>query len=353
MSTMTESVSGAESIESVRAEGGPDAATDDAEPIISVKNIGVEFGLQARHRSLRQLLIKGRAGRPTGKFWALRDVSFDVPAGQAIGVVGRNWQGKTTLLKLIAGVMLPDEGTATVRAGVAPLIALRGGFAPDLTARDNIYLVAGLHGMDRAAIDEKFDQIVEFAEIQGFLDTPFRHFSSGMRVRLAFSVVSELGEPILLVDEGLAVGDKAFKKKCYAKITSMLAEGRTLFLVSHAAGDLKRFCDRGLYLRGGRLIADGPMDDVLEQYREEEGGSERRGKRSKAGGPRKGKGLKRTPGAGADGDAEAAAPRKQAKPDDAAPQQAMPADSKLPEAGPSRVGALPNVHGSPDPQSMT
>lgn len=241
--------------------------TEQGTPIISVDRVGVQFDLRSRHRGIRELLFRGHIGQSTTKFWALKDISFEVNAGEAIGVVGRNGQGKSTLLKIVAGVMLPDEGSVVLRGGVAPLIEMTGGFVADLTARDNIFLAAGLHGMNRSLIEEKFDSIVDFAEISGFLDTPYRHLSSGMRVRLAFSVVSQLDEPILLVDEVLAVGDRAFREKCYTKITSMLAEGRTLFFVSHSAADLRRFCTRGLLLSQGRLIADSSIETVLDDYK--------------------------------------------------------------------------------------
>lgn len=241
--------------------------TETTAPIISVRGVGVQFDRQARHRGVRELLIKGRAGRSTTRFWGLRDISFDVQPGEAIGVVGRNGQGKSTLLKIVAGVMLPDEGTVTLRGGVAPLIAMTGGFVSSLTARENIYLTAGLHGMSRATIDAKFDEIIDFADLRAFLDTPFRHLSSGMKVRLAFSVVSQLDEPILLVDEALAVGDRVFKEKCYERIDQILAEGRTLFFVSHSSSDLKRFCQRGLLLKQGRLVADDSIDAILKTYR--------------------------------------------------------------------------------------
>lgn len=237
-----------------------------SDPVISVQGVGVQFNRRSKQLGARELLTRGRSGAASQKFWALRDVSFDVQPGEAIGVVGRNGQGKSTLLKLVAGVMLPDEGAVRVTQGVAPLIEITGGFVPDLTARDNIYLAAGLHGMKKETINEKFDAIVEFAEVREFLDTPYRHYSSGMKVRLAFSVVSQLDEPILLVDEVLAVGDKAFKDKCYKRIDELLDEGRTLFLVSHSAKDLKRFCTRGLYLDGGKLVNDAPIDDILSQY---------------------------------------------------------------------------------------
>lgn len=235
-------------------------------PIIQVEDLGVEFNFRSRQASAREFLFRGKRGVSSDKFWGLRNISFSVQPGEAIGVVGRNGQGKSTLLKMVAGVMLPDEGLVRLNAGVAPLIEITGGFVPDLTARDNIYMAAGLHGMKREVIDSKFDDIVEFAEIREFLDTPFRHFSSGMKVRLAFSVVVQLDEPILLVDEVLAVGDKAFKIKCYDRIDSLLAEGRTLFLVSHSARDLRRFCERGLYLDKGRLVLDGPVEEVLQRY---------------------------------------------------------------------------------------
>ncbi len=235
-------------------------------PIIEVDNVGVEFNFRSRQAGLREFLFRGKRGVSSEKFWALRNVSFSVQPGEAIGVIGRNGQGKSTLLKLVAGVMLADEGRVKVDAGVAPLIEITGGFVPDLTARDNIYMAAGLHGMKQEVIDSKFDEIVEFAGIRSFLDTPFRHFSSGMKVRLAFSVVVQLDEPILLVDEVLAVGDTAFKNKCYDKIDSLLTEGRTLFLVSHSAKDLRRFCKRGLYLNEGELVLDGPLKEVLKRY---------------------------------------------------------------------------------------
>jgi len=243
-----------------------------AEPVISVRDAGVHFSRGRRHRSFRDFVIKGDRGLRTGEFWALEDISFDVRAGEAIGVVGRNGQGKSTLLKLIAGVMLPDRGEVSVTAGVAPLIEITGGFVSDLTVRDNIALTAGLHGMTRSVIAERFDEMVEFAEIGDFLYTPYKHLSSGMKVRIAFAVVSRLEEPIILVDEVLAVGDKAFKRKCYARIEELIAAGRTFFLVSHNEGDLRRFCTRGLYLRQGHLEADGPMDDVLDEYEKNSGG---------------------------------------------------------------------------------
>lgn len=236
-------------------------------PVIEVQSVGIQFSRNRRRKlRLREILFKGRSSSPRGAFWALRDVTFAIEPGEAVGLVGANGQGKSTLLKLIAGVMLPDEGSVRVDAGVAPLIELKGGFVGDLTARDNIWLTAGLHGLTQAQIEERFDEIVEFAEVGDFLDTPFRHFSSGMQVRLGFSVITTLDEPVVLVDEVLAVGDRRFREKCYTRMEELVSGGKTLFLVSHSERDLKRFCTRGLYLDGGRLKVDGPIDAALEAY---------------------------------------------------------------------------------------
>lgn len=250
-----------------------EVARGGAEPFdIRVDGLGVRFRRNRRgRRSFKDLLAGRRRRTRPGEFWALRDVSFDVRPGEAIGVVGRNGQGKSTLLKLVAGVMLPDEGSVTVTGGVAPLIEITGGFVDDLTVRDNVYLTAGLHGMSRPQIDVRFDDIIGFAEIGDFLDTPYKHLSSGMKVRIAFAVISQLEEPIMLVDEVLAVGDKAFREKCYARIDELLAGGRTLFFVSHNERDLRRFCTRGLYLDKGALVLDASIDEVLEHYNRDYG----------------------------------------------------------------------------------
>lgn len=238
--------------------------------IISVTGLGVRFKRnRSSRRSFKDLLAGSKRRTRPGEFWALRDVSFDVAPGEAIGVVGRNGQGKSTLLKLVAGVLLPDEGTVKVRGGVAPLIELTGGFVGDLTVRDNVWLTAGLHGLSKREISEQFDEIIAFAEAEAVVDTPFKHLSSGMKVRVAFAVVSQLDEPVLIVDEVLAVGDKAFRAKCYRRIDELLADGKTLFLVSHNERDLRRFCTRGLYLNKGALVLDAPIDEVITRYNSE------------------------------------------------------------------------------------
>jgi ABC-2 type transport system ATP-binding protein len=240
-----------------------------ARPIIEVESLGIRFD-RKRGKKKRRVkdVLTGRAPvRPAEKdFWALRDVSFTVEPGEAVGLVGSNGHGKSTLLKLMAGVLLPDEGNVAVRGGVAPLIEITGGFVGGLTARDNIWLTAGLHGLSKKQIEDRFDEIVDFSEVGEFLDTPFRQFSSGMKVRLGFSVITSLDEPIVLVDEVLAVGDRAFREKCYVRMESLLSGGRTLFLVTHSEPSLRRFCTRGLYLNTGKLITDGTVDEAIDQY---------------------------------------------------------------------------------------
>ena len=246
--------------------------TTAVEGTIVVDGLGVRFKRSRSSRRNFKDLFAGRTRRTRpGEFWALRDVSFAVTPGEAIGVVGRNGQGKSTLLKLVAGVMLPDEGGVTVAGGVAPLIEITGGFVNDLTVRDNVYLTAGLHGMPRREIDARYDEIIDFAELHESVDTPYKHLSSGMKVRLAFAVISRLEEPIILVDEVLAVGDMAFREKCYSRIEELLAGGRTLFFVSHSERDLLRFCTRGLYLDKGALVMDGAIKDVVARYNAEYG----------------------------------------------------------------------------------
>jgi ABC-2 type transport system ATP-binding protein len=239
------------------------------DPVISAHHLGIEFYRnRKRNISIREIVLKGKSTAPTEKFWAVNDVTFDVAQGEAVGLVGANGHGKSTLLKLIAGVLIPDSGRVEVRGGVAPMIELTGGFQNDLTGRENIYLTGGLHGLSKETIDEKFEEILDFSELHEFVDTPFRHYSSGMKVRLGFAVVTSLDEPIVLVDEVLAVGDRRFKEKCYLRMEELLGDGRTLFMVSHNEADLRRFCQRGLYMRHGQLAMDGSVTDCLAAYNE-------------------------------------------------------------------------------------
>jgi ABC-2 type transport system ATP-binding protein len=241
--------------------------TKTAAPVIVASDLGIQFKRNRRHRrSFKDLFSESsRRARPD-EFWALRNVNFSVQPGESVGVVGRNGQGKSTLLKLVADVLIPDEGRVAVTGGVAPLIEITGGFVDDLSVRENVFLTAGLHGMSVAEIESRFDEIIDFADIGDFLDTPYKHLSSGMRVRIAFAVISRLEEPILLVDEVLAVGDRQFKEKCYRRIDELLAGGRTMFFVSHSEADLLRFCTRGIYLDKGKVILDGPIQAVVDRY---------------------------------------------------------------------------------------
>jgi ABC-2 type transport system ATP-binding protein len=239
---------------------------------ITVNDLGINFHLNMRGKRRRKRTVRdifrpgGGAAKFERTFWALRNIDFTIAPGEAVGILGGNGSGKSTLLRLIAGVLLPDEGTVHVNGGVGAMLELSAGFVGALTARDNVYLLSALHGFSRDEVDQRFDEIVQWAEVEDFVDTPIRHFSSGMRARLAFSVVTRLEEPILLVDEVLAVGDAAFRRKCSGVMENMLADGRTLLLVSHNDKDLRRLCTRGIYLSSGRMKADGPIDDVLEMY---------------------------------------------------------------------------------------
>jgi ABC-2 type transport system ATP-binding protein len=240
-------------------------------PVIEATNVGIEFYRnRKRNFSVREVVFKGRSTSPKETFWAVRNATFDVVQGEAVGLVGANGSGKSTLLRLIAGVMIPDEGTVTVNGGVAPLIELTGGFQGEMTCRENVYLTAGLHGLSKAAIDERFDDIIGFAELQDFIDTPFRHLSSGMKVRLGFSVVTTLDEPVVLVDEVLAVGDRKFQEKCFTRMEELLSGHRTLFMVSHSEKNLTRFCTRGIYLRHGEVIVDGGIEETLKAYNDDQ-----------------------------------------------------------------------------------
>lgn len=241
-----------------------------SQPIIEARDLGIRFVRnRKRNLRLREMIIHRGGRQPSGEdFWPLRHVSFDIQPGEAVGVIGKNGTGKSTMLRLIAGVLIPDEGTIKARGGVAPLLELSAGFSTDLTGRENVHLVGSLHGLSQQFLNRKFDEIVEFAgeQVQKAIDTPVRHYSSGMKVRLGFSVIAQLHHPILLVDEVTAVGDAEFRAKCYATIDRLLAEGRTMVLVSHSEGDLTRFCKRGLYFDRGELKLDGTIREALDAY---------------------------------------------------------------------------------------
>ena len=198
--------------------------------------------------------------------WALKNISFQIKSGEVVGIIGRNGVGKSTLLKILSGITDPTEGYADIYGRVGSLLEVGTGFHPELTGRENIYLNGAILGMRRAEIESKLDEIVAFAEIDKFLDTPVKHYSSGMYVRLAFSVAAHLEPDILLVDEVLAVGDMAFQRKCLGKMDDVAQEGRTVLFVSHNMGLLQMLCERGILLQQGTVFADGTITEVVDAY---------------------------------------------------------------------------------------
>jgi len=216
------------------------------------------------HRTIKQITIAAiRRQQISDTFNAVDDVSFTIEQGESVGLMGLNGSGKSTLLKMINGVMRPDEGEILTRGRIAGLIATGAGFHPQLSGRDNVYLNAAILGMSEAETKRKFDQIVEFADIGRFLDTPVGHYSSGMFSRLGFAVAVHTDSDIFLVDEVLAVGDRPFKKKCMARMQEIRDEGRTMLYVSHASASVRKMCDRVLVLEKGVLGFDGPVDEGI------------------------------------------------------------------------------------------
>jgi ABC-2 type transport system ATP-binding protein len=236
---------------------------------IEVKNVNKQFVL--RHtRSLKETivwLVKGRKGDLSKKFHALHDVDMEVQQGETVALLGLNGSGKSTLLKHISGVMLPDTGTVRTRGKVAGLIEVGAGFHHDLSGRDNVYLNGAILGMTESQINEQFESIVEFAEIGEFIDTEVRFYSSGMYLRLAFSVAVHTDPEVFLVDEILAVGDEPFQRKCLDKIKELSAAGKTLVVVSHDLDLVSRICDRGILLDRGNVTFDGPIEQAVATLR--------------------------------------------------------------------------------------
>jgi ABC-2 type transport system ATP-binding protein len=225
------------------------------------------------HRTIKQMSAAALRGQTLAEtFLALDDVSFEVEQGESIGLMGLNGSGKSTLLKLVNGIMRPDEGIVKTRGRISGLIATGAGFHPQLTGRENVFLNAAILGMSEAETKRKFDEIVEFAGVGKFLDTPVGHYSSGMFARLGFAVAVHVDSDIFLVDEVLAVGDKPFKKKCMERIQQIRSEGRTLFYVSHAQGSVRKVCDRVIVLESGRVGFDGEVDAGIHYLHYDEPG---------------------------------------------------------------------------------
>lgn len=215
---------------------------------------------------LKEALLDMFKPGKTEVFWALKDISFDVKKGETLGIIGPNGSGKSTILKLIAGVMIPDEGKVATYGRIAPLIELGAGFHPELSGRENIYLNGSILGLKRSEVEIQYNDIVKFAELGDFIDTPVKHYSSGMYMRLGFSIAVHTNPDILLVDEILAVGDTNFQKKCFAKMKAFKKAGVSIVFVSHSLDAVKSFCDRVIYLQDATIRGDGKPGEIIEMY---------------------------------------------------------------------------------------
>lgn len=236
--------------------------------VASVENVSVLFQPQKHTLLLRQRIRNLFSRGKSDGFYALNGVSFEARAGEGIAILGQNGAGKSTLLSVMAGVLKPDSGTVRVRGRVGALLELGAGFHPDLTGRENLILYASLMGMSPRGLDERFDSILEFSEIGGFIDEPLKNYSAGMRLRLAFSVAVHIDCTIMMIDEVLAVGDAAFAHKCIERVKKMRDQGRLLMYVTHSTEGLDAICSRAIWLHCGRLMLDGPVNEVAAAYAE-------------------------------------------------------------------------------------
>ena len=250
-------------------------------PVIQVENLGKKYLLHhqqqmgRRYKALRDVIagkakslvkLNGNTQPATEEFWALKDVSFSIEQGDVVGIIGRNGAGKSTLLKLLSRITEPTAGSIRLRGRVASLLEVGTGFHPELTGRENIFLNGAILGMSKAEIKRKFDEIVAFAEVEKFLDTPVKRYSSGMYVRLAFAVAAHLEPEILIVDEVLAVGDAQFQKKCLGKMQDVSKGGRTVLFVSHNMGVVSTLCHTAIWLQGGQVQRTGAVREIINEY---------------------------------------------------------------------------------------
>lgn len=249
-----------------------------SKPIIEVRGLSKKYRLGAiGATSLREELgrmwarLKGADDRDAKEFWALRDVSFTVDPGEVVGIIGQNGAGKSTLLKILSRITEPTDGTALLRGRVASLLEVGTGFHPELTGRENIFMNGAILGMTRTEVKRKFSEIAAFAEVEQFIDTPVKRYSSGMYVRLAFSVAAHLEPEILIIDEVLAVGDAAFQRKCLGKMEGVAASGRTVLFVSHNMAAVRSLCHRAVLLSHGTLTLSGPAKTVTDAHLSEAG----------------------------------------------------------------------------------
>lgn len=235
---------------------------------IEIKNVSMVFRLyHEKAFTLKERVINLIKGKNTYEnFHAIRDMDLEVKQGEVLGIIGENGSGKSTLLKLICRVLRPGVGDVSVNGNISPLLELGAGFDPELTGRENIYLNGSLMGFTKKEMDKKFDNILRFAELENFIDTPVKNYSSGMYMRLGFSIAIDVDPDILIIDEILAVGDVSFQKKCINKINEFKAQGKTIILVSHDLPFIRSFCSVTLWLNGGKKAALGPTDEVIEKY---------------------------------------------------------------------------------------
>lgn len=250
-------------------------------PIIEVEKLSKDYQIKGRKHSyltLRDSMAAAirapsrffsRKNSPNERFWALRDISFAVPPGGTIGIIGRNGAGKSTLLKILSRITEPTSGRVRLYGRVGSLLEVGTGFHPELTGRENIFLNGAIIGMKRAEINRKFDEIVAFSEIDKFVDTPVKHYSSGMYTRLAFSVAAHLEPEVLVIDEVLSVGDLAFQKKCFGKMSDVAGQGRTVLFVSHNMEAVRKICNQSILLDHGRIVSAGKTADVITKYMKE------------------------------------------------------------------------------------
>jgi lipopolysaccharide transport system ATP-binding protein len=237
-----------------------------------------------RPRTLKEVLTHGFHGlKPVERFWALREVSFRVDSGQMLGVIGSNGAGKSTLLRLIGGVGRPDQGSVQVNGRIGALLDLGVGFHPELSGRENVFIGGVVAGLTRREVAQRFESIIAFAELQPFIESPLRTYSTGMQMRLAFAIAVHTSPDVLLIDEVLAVGDVSFQRKCLDRIAQFKAAGCAIILISHETTLIQELCDQALWLRGGRIVAHGSPDMVVEQYLDDQGAETRR--RTPAQGP--------------------------------------------------------------------
>lgn len=240
------------------------------ETVIKVENVGMEFNLsQEKVDNLKEYVIKLLKRQLLfQEFWALRDISFEVEKGDRVGIIGLNGAGKSTLLKIISGVMKPTEGNLEIKGKLVPLLELGAGFDPDYTGRENVFLNGAMLGYTKEFLEKKYEEIVEFAEIEKFMDVPLKNYSSGMRARLGFAIATMVEPEILVLDEVLSVGDAKFKEKSQQRIMSLFDKGVTVLFVSHSAEDVRHMCNKAIWLERGKIVMQGEVNEVCDKYME-------------------------------------------------------------------------------------